>query len=122
MQLDSDVKPKSLALNTFKACTKNGGNADPSGVIERFVSDFTSSPINTLIPAAPGEGRGPPCPVAPTPCPSSQMLQDLSSHLVFVAKFGTSDKWQKRALCHHTAKEMEGQSSQGMATEDGKAD
>lgn len=122
MQLDSDVKPKSLALNTFKACTKNGCNAGPGGVIGRFVSNFTSSPINTLIPAALGEGREPPCPVAPTPCPSPETLQELFSHVAFAAKLGRSDKWEKSTLCHLTAKEMEVESSQGITTEDGEAD
>lgn len=101
MQLDSDVKPKSLALNTFKACTKNGCDAGPSGVIGRFVSDFTSSPINTLIPAALGEGREPPCPVAPTPCLSYEILQVLPSHVVFAGKLGTSDKCEKKNLVPH---------------------
>lgn len=107
MQLDSDVKPKSLALNTFKACTKNGCDAGPGGVIRRFASDFTSCPFNTLTPAALGEGRGPPCPMAPMPCLGSERLQDLLSHVVFAAKLGMSDKQEKSTLCQLIAEEME---------------
>lgn len=102
MQLDSDVKPKSVALNTFKVCTQNGCVAGPSGVIVRFVSHFTSSPVNILIPAALELGRGPPFLVTPTPCPSSELVQELPAHVVFAARLGKSDKWEKGILCHLT--------------------
>lgn len=102
MQLDSDVKPKSLALNTFKVCTQNGCVAGPSGVTVGFVSHFTTSPVNILIPAALELGRAPPFPVAPTPCPSSEIMQELPAHVVFAARLGKSGKWEKRILCHLT--------------------
>lgn len=67
--------------------------------------------------------------MAPMPCPSSEMLQELPSHVVFawvfacgMARLGRSDKWEKSTLCHLTVKEMEAQSCQGMATEDGEVD
>lgn len=123
MQLDSDVKPKSLTLNTFKACIKNGCDTSPNGVIKRFVSDFTSRPINTLIPAAQGEDMGPPCHGgAPMLASALKTLQELPSHVVFAAKVGRSDKWEKSTLCYLTHKEIEAQSSCGMATEGGEAD
>lgn len=99
MQLDSDVKPKSLAFNTFKDSAKNGCKAGPNEVIVRFVSDFTSSPIDTLIPAALGE--------APTPCPSSEshlptwyllqiLREEINGRKVPCATL-QSRKWRHRA-------------------------
>lgn len=111
MQLDSDVKPKSLAFNTFKDSAKNGCKAGPDEVIVRFVSDFTSSPIDTLIPAALGE--------APTPCPSSKSCLPTWYLLQILREVING---RKSTPCHLIAKEMEAQSSQGMATEDGGAD
>lgn len=100
MQLDSDVKPKSLALNTFKVCTHNGCIARPSGVIVGFVSYFTTSPVNILISAALELGSAPPFLVAPTPCLSSEMMQP--AHVVIAARLGKSGRWEKSILCHLT--------------------
>lgn len=99
MQLDSDVKPKSLALNTFKVCTQNGCIAGPSGVVG-FVSYFTTSPVNILIPAALELGSGPPFLVALTPC--SEMMKKLPAHVVIAARLGKSGRWEKSILCHLT--------------------
>lgn len=123
MQLDSDVKSKSLALNTFKVCTQNGCVAGPSGVIVGYVSRFTTSPVNILIPATLELGSGPPFPVAPTPCLSSEMMQELPAHVVVAVRPGKSGRWEKSILCHLTVshspyREMEAQSSKGRAPED----
>lgn len=102
MQLDSDVKPKSLALNTFKVCTQNGCVAGPSGVIVGFVSHFTTSPVNILIPAALELGSGPPFLVTTTPCLGSEMMQELLAHVGIAARLGKSGRWEESILCHLT--------------------
>lgn len=50
------------------------------------------------------------------------MLQELLFHMVLTAKLGRNDKWEKSTLCHLTAKEVDEQSSQGMASKDGESD
>lgn len=67
-----------------------------------FVSYFTTSPVNILIPAALKLGSGPPFLVAPTPCLSSEMMQELPAHVVIAARFGKTGRWEKNILCHLT--------------------
>lgn len=67
-----------------------------------FVSHFTTSPVNILIPAALELGSGPPFPVTPTPCRGSKIIQELPAHVGIDERLGKSGRWEKSILCHLT--------------------
>lgn len=69
-----------------------------------FVSHFTTSLVNILIPAALELGSGPPFLVTTTPCPGSEMMQELPAHVRIAARLGKSGRWEESILCHLTGK------------------